>query len=204
LFSAGRLHTAQRVTPSFTSAVAAAVCSVRQPAETPAVCTKRGRGLGTGLAPTMSGRDRQILAVRRSPASNVPHQFRKSRVFVKPLRDLQPELTLQRHRLTFRHRRTRQLATLRSSWLGSEPRAAPSSKSVRPVGLRSDLAAPASPGTDAFFEQLDRQLGPNGGPDGQPSATDFLVIELPAAVSGSRLASTICRKSSTGSTAGEC
>ena len=36
--------------------------------------------------------------------------------------------------------------------------------------------------TDAFFEQLDQQLEPDRGPDGQPSATDFLVMELPADV----------------------
>lgn len=36
--------------------------------------------------------------------------------------------------------------------------------------------------TDAFFEQLDEQLGPDRGPSGEPSATDFLVIELPAVV----------------------
>ena len=34
----------------------------------------------------------------------------------------------------------------------------------------------------AFFEDLDRQLGPYRGPHGEPSATDFLVIEVPAIV----------------------
>jgi hypothetical protein len=34
----------------------------------------------------------------------------------------------------------------------------------------------------AFFEDLDRQLGPDRGPHGEPSATDFLVIEVPAIV----------------------
>ena len=34
----------------------------------------------------------------------------------------------------------------------------------------------------AFFVDLDRRLGPDRGPHGQPSATDFLVIELPAVV----------------------
>jgi hypothetical protein len=34
----------------------------------------------------------------------------------------------------------------------------------------------------AFFVDLDRQLGPDRGPNGEPSATDFLVIELPAVV----------------------
>ena len=34
----------------------------------------------------------------------------------------------------------------------------------------------------AFFVDLDRQLGSDRGPHGQPSATDFLVIELPAVV----------------------
>lgn len=33
-----------------------------------------------------------------------------------------------------------------------------------------------------FFEQLDERLGPERGPSGQPSATDFLVMELPAVV----------------------
>ena len=35
--------------------------------------------------------------------------------------------------------------------------------------------------TDAFFEQLDEQLGPSRGPKGEPSATDFLIMDLPAA-----------------------
>jgi hypothetical protein len=34
----------------------------------------------------------------------------------------------------------------------------------------------------AFFDQLDRRLGPARGPLGEPSATDFLVVELPAVV----------------------
>lgn len=34
----------------------------------------------------------------------------------------------------------------------------------------------------AFFEQLDQQLGRSRGPSGEPSATDFLVLELPAVV----------------------
>ena len=34
----------------------------------------------------------------------------------------------------------------------------------------------------AFFEQLDLQLGDARGPGGEPSATDFLVFELPAIV----------------------
>lgn len=33
-----------------------------------------------------------------------------------------------------------------------------------------------------FFDDLDRQLGPDRGPHGQPSATDFLVMEVPAIV----------------------
>lgn len=36
--------------------------------------------------------------------------------------------------------------------------------------------------TDAFFEQLDRYLGSDRGDGGEPSATDFLVLELPAIV----------------------
>jgi hypothetical protein len=36
--------------------------------------------------------------------------------------------------------------------------------------------------TDAFFEQLDAQLGADRGPHGEPSATDFLVLELPPIV----------------------
>jgi hypothetical protein len=34
----------------------------------------------------------------------------------------------------------------------------------------------------AFLEQLDTQLGAERGPHGQPSATDFLVVEVPAIV----------------------
>ena len=34
----------------------------------------------------------------------------------------------------------------------------------------------------AFVHDLDRQLGPDRGPHGEPSATDFLVIEVPAIV----------------------
>ncbi len=34
----------------------------------------------------------------------------------------------------------------------------------------------------AFFDDLDRQLGPDRGPNGEPSATDFLVIEVPGLV----------------------
>ena len=36
--------------------------------------------------------------------------------------------------------------------------------------------------SDAFFRRLDDQLKPDRGPDGQPSATDFLVRELPEVV----------------------
>lgn len=35
---------------------------------------------------------------------------------------------------------------------------------------------------DGFFHQLDTQLGPDRGPNGEPSATDFLVLELPIVV----------------------
>ena len=34
----------------------------------------------------------------------------------------------------------------------------------------------------AFFDQLDELLGAERGPAGEPSATDFVVIELPAVV----------------------
>jgi hypothetical protein len=34
----------------------------------------------------------------------------------------------------------------------------------------------------AFFEMLDLQLRPDRGPNGEPSATDFLVIDLPEIV----------------------
>lgn len=34
----------------------------------------------------------------------------------------------------------------------------------------------------AFFEMLDSQLRPDRGPNGEPSATDFLVIDLPGIV----------------------
>ena len=36
--------------------------------------------------------------------------------------------------------------------------------------------------TDSFFEQLDEQPGASRGPNGEPSSTDFLVMELPAVV----------------------
>ncbi len=35
---------------------------------------------------------------------------------------------------------------------------------------------------DSFFDELDRQLGTERGPGGEPSATDFLVMDLPAIV----------------------
>lgn len=35
---------------------------------------------------------------------------------------------------------------------------------------------------EAFFAQLDGQLGPDRGPEGQPSSTDFLVLDLPPVV----------------------
>lgn len=34
----------------------------------------------------------------------------------------------------------------------------------------------------AFFEDLDRQLGSDRGPNGEPSSTDFIVIDLPPIV----------------------
>ena len=36
--------------------------------------------------------------------------------------------------------------------------------------------------SESFFHQLDAQLGSSRGPDGQPSATDYLLIELPTVV----------------------
>lgn len=36
--------------------------------------------------------------------------------------------------------------------------------------------------SSAFFGDIDRQLGSDRGPNGEPSATDFLVIEVPAIV----------------------
>ena len=36
--------------------------------------------------------------------------------------------------------------------------------------------------TEAFFAQPDEQLGPDRGAEGQPSATDFLVLDLPTVV----------------------
>jgi len=34
----------------------------------------------------------------------------------------------------------------------------------------------------AFFDDLDRQLGSDRGPNGEPSSTDFIVIDLPTIV----------------------
>ena len=36
--------------------------------------------------------------------------------------------------------------------------------------------------TDAFFEQVDDALGLDRGPNGEPSATDSIVLELPSIV----------------------
>jgi len=36
--------------------------------------------------------------------------------------------------------------------------------------------------SDGFFRQLDEQLGAERGANGEPSATDFLVLDLPAVV----------------------
>ena len=36
--------------------------------------------------------------------------------------------------------------------------------------------------TDAFFEQLDDALSVDRGPNGEPSASDFIVLELPPIV----------------------
>ena len=35
---------------------------------------------------------------------------------------------------------------------------------------------------ESFFDQLDQQLGSERGPSGEPSSTDFLVLELPPVV----------------------
>ena len=36
--------------------------------------------------------------------------------------------------------------------------------------------------TDEFFDDLDRQLGDERGQEGEPSATDFLLMDLPAII----------------------
>lgn len=36
--------------------------------------------------------------------------------------------------------------------------------------------------TSSFFAELDQQLGPDRGADGKPSATDFVVLDLPTIV----------------------
>lgn len=36
--------------------------------------------------------------------------------------------------------------------------------------------------TESFFDQLDDVLAPHRGPNGEPSATDFIVIDLPPIV----------------------
>ena len=35
---------------------------------------------------------------------------------------------------------------------------------------------------DSFFAGIDAQFRPERGPDGEPSATDFIVVDLPAIV----------------------
>ena len=46
-----------------------------------------------------------------------------------------------------------------------------------PAGRRREVRT-----STAFFEMLDSQLPPVRGPSGEPSATDFLVIDLPEIV----------------------
>lgn len=41
------------------------------------------------------------------------------------------------------------------------------------------LRVRVSPG---FFDQVDHQLGPDRGPHGEPSATDFIQLELPVII----------------------
>ena len=48
---------------------------------------------------------------------------------------------------------------------------------MSPAGQRREIRV-----APAFFEMLDLQLRPDRGPNGEPSATDFLVIELPEIV----------------------
>ena len=48
---------------------------------------------------------------------------------------------------------------------------------MSPSGQRREVRV-----SPAFFEMLDTQLRPDRGPNGEPSATDFLVIELPEIV----------------------
>jgi len=47
--------------------------------------------------------------------------------------------------------------------------------------------------TVAFFEDLDRQLPPERGPDGEPSTNDFQVFELLRSVERLRSGSTNCQ-----------
>lgn len=49
---------------------------------------------------------------------------------------------------------------------------------------------------ESFFEQPDELLPADRGPAGEPSATDFLVIDLPSIVDRSPLGSTLSQKSS--------
>jgi hypothetical protein len=48
---------------------------------------------------------------------------------------------------------------------------------MSPAGQRREIRV-----AHTFFEMLDLQLRPDRGPSGEPSATDFLVIDLPEIV----------------------
>jgi hypothetical protein len=49
---------------------------------------------------------------------------------------------------------------------------------------------------ESFFEQLDELLPSDRGPNGEPSATDFLVIDLPSIVDTFATGSTLSPRSS--------
>gem|GEM_PF-6043896 len=49
--------------------------------------------------------------------------------------------------------------------------------------------------TATLLEELDRQLGSERGPNGEPSATDFLVMDLPESSRNSRPPLRLCLSS---------
>jgi hypothetical protein len=62
---------------------------------------------------------------------------------------------------------------------------------MSPAGQRREIRV-----AQAFFEMLDLQLRPDRGLNGEPSATDFLVIDLPEILERSRSVSMNCPNSS--------